>query len=228
MSNVGVYTKVIGFYPMIGVSESTQRLNAKVVSGTRQSAYDINFNGGWTFSILGARGDGSSGTYWYIDYNHRNIGDIEDSHFGTYQTEAGSNSTRAYDISVTQQGGGDVFVAMMADWNATGDGVYDYDIVGGVDFGPACTEPISNMMSFIQSDNRNHVFQNEVKQSDGFGGASLDKDTYIYGGTDLADEQYTNRGFGFITFGKLLDDGEMEGYQKLINRFETSMSRNIY
>jgi hypothetical protein len=225
MDTAGIYSKVIGFYPMIGVTESTQRLNAKVVSGTRQSAYDINFVGSWTFNQSGATGDGTN-TYWYINYNHNTSGNLYNSHFGTYQTVAGDSA--AYDISVAQNTvPGDVFVVMTADYNNSGDGIYDYDIGSSVDY-VTCTEPISNMMSFEQSDTKNHVFQNEYIQFPGGGAPNLTKDTYIYGGIDSSNTVYTNRGFGFITFGTLLDDTEMETYQKLMNRFETSMSRNIY
>jgi hypothetical protein len=212
---------------MIGVSESTQRLNAKVESGVRQSALDMNFIGSWTFDTLGATGNGTN-TYWYIDYDFEPADPgMEDTHFGTYQTVAGATS--AYDILVAQAGGGSEFAIMTADWNMSGKGIYDYNVADGKTE-VTCPEPVSNMMSYKNSiTDNNHVFQNEVYQG-GVKVASVDvnKDTWIYGGYDMANGYYTNRGFGFVTFGKLLDDGDMENYQKCMNRFETSMSRNIY
>ncbi len=213
---------------MIGVSESTQRLNAKVESGVRQSAYDMNFVGSWTFDTNGATGDGTN-TYWYIDYNY-NVSEttMTDTHFGTYQTVAGS--TAAYDILVAQAGGGTEFVVMTADHDSTGNGIYDYDVNSGTLITYPCTEPISNMMSYENpSDSgKNYVFQNDIQQVKFTDSANIEKDTWIYGGYDMTNGYYTNRGFGFITFGRVLEASQMTDYQKLINRFETSMSRNTY
>ena len=212
---------------MIGTIANTQKLNARVISGSRQSAYDITFVGSWTFDAYGATGNGTN-TYWYINYDHYAVGQIYDSHFGTYQTVAGS--TAAYDISVAESANtpGTVFVAMTANADQSGNGIYDYDMTTISYF--TCYEPIQNMMSFEDPNNgRNNYIQNAGSEF-GAGGIdpNLSKNTNIYGGVDKANGIYTNRGFGFITFGTFLSLGEMEDYQKVQNRFETSMSRNIY
>lgn len=212
---------------MMGTSGSTQRLNAKVESGVRQSAYDINFVGSWTFDAYGATGNGSD-TYWYINYNYDpSETDMTDTHFGTYQTVGGS--TPAYDILVAQAGGGVEFVAMSADFDGNGNGVYEYDMSGGPATTVVCPQPVSNMMSYSNpADNKNWIYQNELFVDKTNAAANINKNTYIYGGYDMTNNHYTNRGFGFITFGRVLTGGDMSNYQKLMNRFETSMSRNIY
>jgi len=65
INNAGIYSKIYAFYPMLGTQ--AQILNAKSVNSVRQSAYDLNFSGGWTLGAAGAEGNGSN-TVWYANY----------------------------------------------------------------------------------------------------------------------------------------------------------------
>jgi hypothetical protein len=211
---------------MIGVSESTQRLNAKVVTGSRVAGFDMNFVGGWTFSTIGAVGNGTN-TYWYIDKDYQSS-TMDDTHFATYQTDFGE--TAAYDITVAQDNiPGTTFVIMTADWNNSGDGIYDYDLSDGVNY-ETCPEPVSNLMSYANSITGDiHVFQNDIYiNRQKVTTVDISKKSLIYGGVDVSNEIYTNRSFGYVSFGRRLEDGEAQDYQKCINRFEASMSRAIY
>ena len=213
---------------MIGVSEATQKLNAKGNLGVRVTGSDMNFVGGWTFNTNGATGNGSN-TYWYINYDHYDLEPtMENTHFGTYQTVAGE--TAAYDLSIAEVDGipDTTYVVMTADWNSTDNGIFDYDINSGGVTSLACAEPASIMMSYKDDKGECNVLENEGFIGNGGVPPDLGKPTRIFGGVDITNEVYTNRGFGFVTFGRFLILGEMESYQKAINHFETSMSRNIY
>jgi hypothetical protein len=117
---------------------------------------------------------------------------------------------------------------MTTDWDGTGDGIFDYNIADGINYIDS-PEPASIMMSYSNpTDNKNHVYRNEVNIGPGGDNPNITKNTRIFGGIDVSNQIYTNRGFGYVTFGRVLQDGEMENYQKCINRFQDSMSRSTY
>lgn len=54
--SIGIYDKMIAFYPMIGGSSESHKYNAK-----NPNLYNLIFNGGWTHSLTGAKANGTTG-----------------------------------------------------------------------------------------------------------------------------------------------------------------------
>ena len=108
---VGLYTKMEGFYPMIGTTAATQKLNAKSVGGVRQSNYDLTFAGGWIFDSTGAQGNivntyisvGSS----FSNKEYSDLPSLINTHFAVYGgvSSNGSGISPAYDVYAYDQAG---------------------------------------------------------------------------------------------------------------------------
>jgi len=227
LSTYGVYSKIYAFYPMIGGGQA-QVLNAKSVSGVRQYAYDLNFGAGWSFGANGATGDGTGNAYWTANYSYPTNTDLKDSHFGTYITAQGTYDY-GWDIAVSDAGNNYPYAFMTMYDDYTGNAIYDYDYSDGVQGFQPSNYSGNNMMTYdgantkiraYQNENQFQYFTNSVEQ--------YATTTYVIGGYDYVNAQFTDKTFGFITFGSTLTAAEMQDYQLAINDFQTTLGRNVY
>lgn len=229
LDSYGLYSKIAAFYPMIGTTANTIKLNAKSSGGVRQSNLDIAFFGGWSFySNYGAVGNGSN-TYWLVDYTYDTTS-ITDSHFGIYQSSTSAFGGNAgYDIAVYPLSSGTInYYSPFAYSNS----YYSFGIVFNYSYTDYFITQVNNPASSIMSyDNANT--RAELQQNGSYVDAyALSTETftnhYVGGGYDYPNAGYTDKGFSFITFGQYLTTQEMTDYQYIINSFQGALGRNIY
>jgi hypothetical protein len=254
----GLYDKIYGFYPMLGNSSYTQRINAKSVNGFRQNALDLSFYGGWTFDQnYGARGNGVN-TYWLaepeyytgIPQTYTNS-TITNSHFGTYQSEPdyyGLYYQKGWDISVYGNGSpGSTdypsYVAMSNNYYNDSDGNnflgFGYDTPNDKNLNNVWNDPASQMMSIDDSFSPPLTTYKQQGSPNGVNTysvynypATLPSETVVGGGLAFYPSNngytFTTKTYGFITFGSKLSESEMDSYQFTINQFMQDTNRSIY
>jgi hypothetical protein len=105
LKTAGLYDKMEAFYPMMGNSGLSQRLNAKSVGGVRQSGFDLFFSGGWNFNYYSngpytARGNGFN-TLISVNKQYTTLASLKDTHFAVYGNDLGfypGGDTAAADV----------------------------------------------------------------------------------------------------------------------------------
>jgi hypothetical protein len=227
INNAGIYSKIYGFYPMLG-GAAGHTINAKSVSSIRQSAYDLIFYGGWTFGTDGAQGNGSN-TYWIAYYYGYDDTTLKNSHLGVYITVQGTYDygwdMGVYDSVSTYP---HAFMAMYEGYYDA-KAIYDYNYSNGREFFTAANYIGNSMMSYDNANSEFVVYQNEslftttVSSVENMSNAS-----YVLGGYDYYNNAFTDKTFGFLTFGESLTTTEMQDYQLAINTFQTTLGRNAY
>lgn len=224
INNAGIYSKIYAFYPMLGTQ--AQILNAKSVSSVRQSAYDLNFGGGWTLGATGAQGNGSN-TYWIANYYGYDSTSIKDSHLGVYMTVQGA-SDYGWDMGIYDSVTTYPYAFMtMYEGVYNAKAIYDYNYGDGIDVFTAGNYIGNSMMSY--NGTNFVVYQNETLfTTTACGSEAMSYASYVLGGYDYENNAYTDRTYGFITFGETLTNVETEDYQLAINTFQTTLGRNVY
>lgn len=107
----GLYTKMDAFYPMLGNTVNSQKLNGKSVAGVRQSTYDLGFGGGWIFiqggiGIAGIAKGNATNTYIATNKQYSDLPSLLNTHFAVYGNDAGGYGgydTGAADVYVGDQ-----------------------------------------------------------------------------------------------------------------------------
>jgi hypothetical protein len=226
LSTYGVYSKIYAFYPMLGTQ--AQALNAKSVSGVRQWDLDLNFSGGWTLGTDGAQGNGSN-TVWYANYYGYNDTTLKNSHLGVYMTAQGTYDygwdMGVYDSVSTYP---HAFMTMYEGYYDT-KAIYDYDYSNGREFFTAANYIGNSMMSYDATNSEFVVHQNESFFTNTASSIeNMSNASYVLGGYDYHNNAYTDRTYGFITFGERLTNTETVDYQLAINTFQTTLGRNVY
>jgi hypothetical protein len=226
LNTYGIYSKIYAFYPMLGTQ--AQILNAKSVSNIRQSAYDLNFYGGWTLGTNGAQGNGSN-TYWTANYYGYDDSTLKNSHLGVYITAQGTYDygwdMGVYDSVSTYP---HAFMTMYEGYYDT-KAIYDYNYGDGRNFYSPANYSGNSMMSYNPTTSEFTVYQNEnLFTTNASSIENMSNASYVLGGYDYANNAFTDKTFGFLTFGERLTDTEMDDYQLAINAFQTALGRNVY
>jgi hypothetical protein len=223
INNAGIYSKIYGFYPMLGTQ--AQALNAKSVSGVRQWAYDLNFSGGWYFDANGATGNGGN-TLWYANYSY-NSTSLKFSHLGTYLTLLGTNSY-GWDIGIFDNSSIYPY-AWATMYDGLGYAIYDYDYSDGINYYTPSNYVGNSLLTYDNADSSYMAYQNESLFSDYTSGTeAISGTTLVLGGFDYYYGYYTDNTYGFITFGENLTGTEIVDYQIAINAFQTTLGREVY
>jgi hypothetical protein len=225
LDSYGLYSEIYGFYPMIGGGQA-QALNAKSVSGVRQWALDLTFYGGWSFGAYGATGNASN-TYWTANYSY-NSTTIKSSHLGTYITDDGTYSY-GWDIGIFDSYSNYPYAFMTMYDGSSGYLIYDYDYSDGINYLQPQNYSGNNMMSYDNTNSGYKYYQNSnITAFVSSGTEAFSNPTYIVGGYDYYNNYYTDKTFGFLTFGNFLGGSQMLDYQNIINTFQTTLGRNTY
>jgi hypothetical protein len=223
-----IWDHVIGFYPMLGGNAAQQRINAKSVDGVRQSAYDIFFFGGWSYNTtIGATGNASN-TYYAIDYDY-SYASLDYSHFGVYQTlPSFYGGNYGLDIAI-YDGSGNAYVGMTNNDQNSKNGGYSWDIQGSglIPFGTTA-DPASMLMVYDNSTSPNSLYYENGALYYDTNSSIGSLSTSFVGGGYWAGSGYTDRTYGFITFGGVLDSTQAFFYQLYINDFQNTLGRSIY
>ena len=224
LNTYGLYSKIYGFYPMIGGGQA-QILNAKSVSGVREYNYDLTFNGGWGFGAYGAEANGNYSTYT-ANYSY-DSNTIRFSHLGTYITDDGTYQN-GWDIAIldTTNDYPYAFMTMYSGQSSYAEYSYNYTSTNQLTAGNYSG---NNMMSYDDANSSYAAYQNEnFFTSQSINPEAIGYPTRVVGGYDYLTSTFTDKTFGFITFGDALTGIEMADYQLVINTFQTTLGRNTY
>jgi hypothetical protein len=227
LNTYGIYSKIYAFYPMLG-GAAGHTINAKSVSNIRESAYDLIFYGGWTFGTDGAQGNGSN-TYWIAYYYGYDDTTLKNSHLGVYITVQGTYDygwdMGVYDSVSTYP---HAFMTMYEGYYDT-KAIYDYNYGNGRDFYTAGNYSGNSMMSYDGTNSEYVVYQNgNLFTTTASSIENMSNASYVVGGYDYANNAFTDKTFGFLTFGQTLTNTEMQDYQLAINTFQTTLGREVY
>jgi hypothetical protein len=223
------YSALEGFYPMLGLTSATQLINAN-----GNTAYDLQFAGGWTFSSLGMQGNGFN-TYAYTGKDYINIiGDeLYNTHFSIYGTVP-NNSPSNGDLSVSGSYTRSVTITLNK-IGASGDGRYEYDCNSGADAVPTLNS--GNFVTISTDGSSTYAYENGGTPSPSSAGSisSLTDSPSLYLGiASNASTSCTSGGgisvntFGWASFGGFMSPTDMATYQSIVNTFMTSIGRNTY
>jgi hypothetical protein len=224
-AGIYLYDVLEGFYPMLGTTAATQAINAN-----GNTAYDLQFSGGWTFGSLGMQGNGiNTVAYTGKDYVPIIGDELYNTHFSIYGTVPGNSSSNG-DLSVSDSNDRKVTITLNS---ISGGGLYEYDCGSGI----IASTPSSGDFAIISTDGSStYAYQNGGAASPGTAGtvSPLIYQSSLYLGSafnvgfcGLSAGTSVNT-FGWSSFGGFMDTGDMGNYQALVNAFMTSIGRNTY
>jgi hypothetical protein len=223
------YSALEGFYPMLGTTSTTQGINAN-----GNTAYDLQFSGGWIFGSLGMQGNGiNTEAYTGKDYIG-NFGDeLQNTHFSIYGTVLG-NSPSNGDLAVNSYGGvstRSVTITLNKDFG--GSGLYEYDCSSGSDSAPELGS--GDFVVISAQFGYTYGYRNGDPVSVG-PISTLNSSSSLYlgyaagsffGGCTTGFGRSINT-FGWSSFGTFMSSLDMATYQSIVNTFMTSIGRNTW
>ena len=227
LKSSSLYSLLEGFYPMLGLTSATQAIN-----GNGNTAYDLQFYGGWTFGSLGMQGNGFN-TYAYTGKQYINITGYElyDTHFSIYGTVPG-NSPSNGDLSVS--GSFTRSVTITLNKNSFGAGYYVYDCNSGSDSAPNLNS--GDFVTISTQGGTTYAYENGVAASPSSAGSitPLIDSPSLYLGASFNTFICSSAGgvsintYGWSSFGTYMTALDVNTYQTIVNTFMTSIGRNTY
>jgi hypothetical protein len=214
----GMYSQLTGFYPMLGETSATQAIN-----GNLNPAYDLNFYGGWTFDVTGAKGNGIN-TYaapnmFYSGY------DLQNTHFSIYGTSPGNIPSNYADLAIINFSQSNMDSRISLNNYGTNDGRYEYVFYSSSGVYPADS---GDFVLISNDGSATYRYQNEVAQTTLYESPVLGYTAGLYLGISRysGNNQISTNSYGWASFGGTLPD--LGKYQNIVNTFMTSIGRNSY
>jgi hypothetical protein len=218
------YSALEGFYPILGTTSASQAINAN-----GNTAYDLEFYGGWVRNSLGMQGNGIN-TYAYTGKDYINITGYElyNTHFSIYGTVP-NNSPSNGDLSV--EGNATRSASIILNRISSGDGHYEYDCASGTDAVPALNS--GNFVTISTDGGSTYAYENGVAANPSSAGGltPLVDSPSLYLGRGVSCvvfNGYSVNTFGWVSFGGFMSPTDMATYQTIVNTFMTSIGRNTY
>jgi hypothetical protein len=230
-SGPSFYSALEGFYPMLGLTSATQAIN-----GNGNTAYDLQFYGGWTFSSLGMQGNGiNTQAYTGKDYLGITGDELDNTHFSIYGTVP-NNSTSNGDLALN---------GTLSRWatitlnkiGGGGQGRYEYDCGSGSDSVPNLNS--GDFVTISTQGGTTYAYENGAAASPSSAGSvtyvGYGDSSGLYlgvafnggGGCPFGFGRSVNT-FGWSSFGGFMSTLDMATYQTIVNTFMTSIGRNTY
>ena len=209
-----LWDKMVAFYPLLGGVSASCKFNAKSPYDTNND-YRLTFNGGWTFGVSGATGNGTN-AYANTFMSATEEPDVRS--FGVYGqvlNAEGSNLGNSTSYLVTREtfgtraafqfGGGSAVTAS----GSTSQGIY-----------------IGRRLNTTAS-----IWRNGVQLDyNGVGSNSWGTDELYLGaqnGSGVASD-FSSNGYGFVFMAESLSTTELTTLTNIINTFATTIGRNTY
>jgi hypothetical protein len=217
------YSVLEGFYPILGTTPATQAINAN-----GNTAYDLQFSGGWGRNSLGMQGNGIN-TYAYTgkDYIPFTTEELWNTHFSIYGTVPNNPPPNRADLSVGSSGARTVSITL-------NNGRFEYDCGSGVE----AVNANSGNFVIISCNNgaSTYAYQNGDSTGELAGNVPYLYSTqslYFGVGTSNFGGCQVNVGvsentYGWASFGGFMSPTDMGNYQTIVNTFMTSIGRNTY
>jgi hypothetical protein len=211
LKNAGLYNKLEIFYPLLGANSASMSIEGKL-----QKTYDIQWNGGWTFDVSGATGNGID-TWGDSNFNNGSLTSWS-RHYSVYSVIQETNA--GYDIGSVENGiicgyGNNSFYALLDGTN------YSPVNVGTTRGFYIANEPSQNVQG---------GFHNGVKViNTTLGSVKYNVDIYFgaKNNNGVVTER-TRRKYAWFSVGSHFTDGEALTFSNIINAFQTSLGRNTY
>lgn len=224
-----LYSKMYAFYPMLGGSANTTRLN-----GIRaNSVYDLDYNGGFTYNASGATGNGSDG--WADTNFNKNAFPQNNMSMGFYQfTQNAPAKTEEVIMGSSQTGqfphlqigtrisGTDWFLrfgsftAVQASAGGNYNGFY---VASRTTAGSGFLYRNGNTTPILLAPTTYTKSASPLKTLSVW---NFYQDTGVYA------NGYANQGLSFIFFGTGLTDLQVGTFSTIVNTFQTTLGRNTY
>jgi hypothetical protein len=224
----GLYDKIITMYPYIGgVAASC------LIEGKLQTAYNMTYNGGWTFNASGATPNGSSG--WATNNMFANTGvTLNDNSMWTY---IGTNpATIAYhgEIGTNDYNAPNHLFTIIGGNNVAGDTGSFFDNASVNDRVLVSSTVIPTALGFFGNNRTSSTNLNAWNKGVKLGtkstanGSSLPADKFQFPVDGATALQYGVRRHQFDIIAKGFNDTEAAALSTIINTFQTSLGRNVY
>jgi hypothetical protein len=221
------YSVLEGFYPMLGTTSATQAINAN-----GNTAYDLQFAGGWTFGSLGMQGNGiNTAAYTGKFYVPVTGEELYNTHFSIYGTVP-NNSPSNGDLSIVNGFTRNVTITLNKISN--GQGRYEYDCNSGSDALPNLNS--GDFVIISTNGSSTYAYQNgaPANPSSAGGISLLNEGSALYLGVAystincVSGNGVSVNTFGWSSFGGFMSPTDMGNYQTIVNTFMTSIGRNTY
>jgi hypothetical protein len=232
MKSDGIWTKMDAVYPFVGGSSSSHAVNLKT-PGT----FNLTFNGGWTHSATGAKGNGSDG-YAATGYIPRSNLTQFSSAIGAYSRDNPTLSASEYRVLMgVQKAGIDTGITY---YNASSTdrlfGTAGSNTNSGFNEGVLENPKTSYNKLLVVSRTANNVikmFRNGTQLATTNTTTTVENNPETYavflgaGNIDGTATYFSNIEFGFAFMGDGLTDADVSNLTTAVNTFETSLSRNV-
>ena len=226
--SANIWTKMKAIYPFVGGSAFSHKFNAKD-PGDLDSAYRLQFNGGWTHSNIGALPNGTNG---YADTYYNALSNIIDtsSHLSVYNTTANAIGTsRIYMGAISTLNS---FTALT--WGSGG--TKEVGTIGGLG-----ADYAGNLSAFaghkIINTNgsrnaryfKNGIFQQSVLQTSNvpniniYIGAANEEDNILPPSPNF----FQDVNLAFASIGDGLTDAEATAFYNAVQTFQTTLNRQV-
>jgi len=216
LKTYGLWTKMKALYPMVGGSATSHKFNLKDPRDLN-AAFRLVFNGGWVHTSTGALPNGTTG--YANTFLAPNAMGQNNAHLSSYSRT--NNDGVYYDIGALNFGYVSRYNNLSYVYMNIGSGNpsgYYYDSSG----------------FFIGNRTTNTVqilFRNTVKQVNGSNGSITPSSVNIYiGASNTANgtaTSFSNRETAFASVGDGLTDGEAANFYNSVQKFQTTLGRQI-
>jgi len=225
LKTYGIWTKLKAVYPFVGGSASSHKFNLKDPRDL-DTAFRLVFNGGWTHSSTGALPNGTTGyanTYFNPITTSQSL---SSTHMSVYTTSTNSTGTsRGYLGSI----GTDA-----TNYTALGffsGGTLEIGTIGAssVEYAGRVSGFSGFKLTTTNGSRNNNYFNNNSKinttsQSNNFFNANMYLGAINYIGNPA---YYQNVPFTFTSIGDGLSDTEAANFYTAVQKFQTSLGRQI-
>jgi hypothetical protein len=223
LKTYGLWTKMRAIYPFVGGSAASHKLNLKDPRNL-DAAYRLNFYGGWTHTNNGAQPNGTTG-YADSKYNPNINGQLNSAHI-SYYSRTNTSASNAIDMGALSAAPGNYHHMHI---RHTGDLMF-----GLINTSSAVS--VSNNISqglFISS-RINSTNISLYRNNSNIGNVSLNSTTQpnnnIYigaGNITNSPQQYSSKESSFVSIGDGLTDTEAANFYTAVQKFQTTLGRNI-
>jgi len=229
-----IYSKIDVFYPMIGGTYNSIRIEAKL-----QSTYDLTQSGSWTYSSNGARTVANTSGSFYLNTQYNPFTNLTsaNSSYSTYWTNTNS-FTPTNDRYFSGAYSGQTEFWTLNPYDSNGWNFIGYRNQEGPNVNPTTAGIVPNGGYFINSElnvSGTNTIQGLINTatytSQAMGTPTgLPNSNFFLGNVSISGSPYqgTPGTYNFLHIGDGLTQAEMITLSTIVNTFQTTLGRNTY
>lgn len=212
-----LWDKIQQFFPLLGATGSACAIEGK------SALSKITWNGGMTFTTLGAKSNGSN-AYGNIAYNENTDANANDIHISFYSNQNISSDGFLMGLANTT--------------NVTGLYAYDSSSDAGARITSATwsvdtsdLDSLGHYFGVRSAGNSQKLYKNGTEEATGTYAATAKQNGnyYVFARNNIgagSTDAYRNARCAFISIGRSLTAGEVSTLSTLVNTFNTNLARN--